>query len=199
MKSSDVGNGLTAPRKWVIVTQRKPGDSTGPIRYHAPKLWSYLEKYGQVLDERRSSIYRNRPRFSIFGIGEYSFSQWKVAVSGLYKSIEFVVVAPCGGRPVMLDDTCYFVPCQTSEEAKLVCDLLNSSICRQFVSSIVFRDSKRPVTVDVLRRISLAELARRVGSFDKFSSVVNATGPGGNDNSQMDLVMERPKRYRRSR
>jgi hypothetical protein len=83
------------------------------LQRSAPKAWQYLLANGAVLAKRGSSIYRNRPRFSIFGVGEYSFSPWKVAISGLYKKLEFVEVPPFRDRPVVLDDTCYFFPCQS--------------------------------------------------------------------------------------
>ena len=70
-----------------------------------------------MLDGRGSSIYRSCPPFSIFGIGEYSFAPWKVAISGFYKRLSFVAVAPLDGKPAMLDDTCYFLPCQTAGQA----------------------------------------------------------------------------------
>ena len=40
-----------------------------------------LKQILKILDNRKSSIYNKRPRFSIFGIGDYSFSKWKVAIS----------------------------------------------------------------------------------------------------------------------
>lgn len=39
LKSSDIGNGRVTPRRFVLVTQRKTGDSTEPIRNSAPKTW----------------------------------------------------------------------------------------------------------------------------------------------------------------
>ncbi len=42
--------------------------------FFAPKTWKYLLSHGEALDGRRSSIYQNRPRFSVFGIGRYSLA-----------------------------------------------------------------------------------------------------------------------------
>ncbi len=126
LKSSDIGNGRIAPRKFVLVTQQSTGEETEVIREVAPKTWAYLEAHADKLDSRRSSIYQNCPRFSIFGIGAYSFAPWKVAISGLYNTFRFVVVSPKAGRPVMLDDTCYFIACRVKEEACLIAGLLNS-------------------------------------------------------------------------
>lgn len=196
LKSSDVANGRVAPRRYVLVTQRTTKQSTDEIREKAPATWSYLLKHAALLDERRSSIYQMRPRFSVFGIGEYAFSPWKVAISGLYKNYLFVAIPPVAGRPVMVDDTCYFIPCHSQREATFVTDLLNSEPCQQFLTSIVFRDSKRPITIDVLRRISLVGVARVLGRMDELKDIVEPISLKNDDGGeQMNLVMDRQSRY----
>jgi len=106
-------------------------------------------------------IYKKRPKFSIFGIGDYSFSPWKVAVSGLYKSVKFSVVGSYSDKPVMLDDTCYFISCYSEHEAYFLVKLLNSEICQSFLKSLIFFDAKRPVTVEILKRVDLKKLAEQ--------------------------------------
>ncbi len=165
LKSSDVGNGRLAPRKYVIVTQQKIGESTDSIKTTAPETWEYLEKHSNILDARKSSIYKKQTRFSIFGVGDYSFSDWKVAISGLYKTLRFEIVPPVDGKPTMVDDTCYFFPSETEREAKFWADLLNSEECLEFLHSLVFFDAKRPINIDILRRIDFAQLARKKGMF----------------------------------
>ena len=59
----------------------------------------------------------------------------------------------------MVDDTCYFIPCESEEEAVLVADLLNSEVCINFIKSLVFFDAKRPVNIDILRRVDIKKLA----------------------------------------
>ena len=164
LKSSEVANGRTTPRRWMLVPQRAVGDDTGFIRARAPKTWAYLQGHGAALDRRASSIYRRRPRFSVFGVGEYSFSPWKVAISGFYKGLRFVPVGGYAGKPVVPDDTCYFLPCRCEEEARLVASLLNSDPAREFYSAYVFWDAKRPITVELLGRLDLSALARELGA-----------------------------------
>ena len=167
-KSSDIAKDETAqPRRWVIITQRNIGDHTKHMKDTAPKTWSYLMAHADRLDKRRSSIYKGKPRFSIFGIGEYSFASWKVAISGLYKKVHFSVVPPTGEKPGMVDDTCYFIPCRTEDEARVLAEILNSSMAKEFLSSLIFWDSKRPITADVLRRIDLVALAEELGKKDR--------------------------------
>ena len=198
LKSSDVGNGRTTPRRSVIVTQRSTGEETSLIKHVAPKTWAYLEANADRLDSRRSSIYQNRPRFSMFGIGAYSFAPWKVAISGLYNSFRFVVISSEAGRPIMLDDTCYSIPCGSKEEASLIADLLNSDTSQQFLRSLVFSGSKRPITTDVLRRISLVALARRLRRLDELTPYMRQSESYMDaDESQMQLVMEKGIEYER--
>ncbi|MFC1836881.1 SAM-dependent DNA methyltransferase, partial [Thermodesulfobacteriota bacterium] len=160
-----------------LVTQRAVGQDTNEIREKAPLTWQYLEKHGALLDRRASSIYRDRPRFSVFGVGEYSFSPWKVAISGFYKKLEFKVIGPFQGRPVVLDDTCYFVACASKEEAELVSRLLTSDIAKQFFSARVFWDAKRPITVALLRRLDLLSLAKELGLEDELKEHLNRSAP----------------------
>jgi hypothetical protein len=172
LKSSDLGNGRIAIRKSVLVTQKHTGDDTSEIERKAPKTWAYLMAHADALDERKSSIYKNRPRFSVFGIGSYSFAPWKVCISGLYKKISFVLVGPSEGRPVMVDDTCYSISCASKEEASLLYSLLSSDEATAFLNSLIFSDAKRPITIDVLRRLSIVELARELGRFDELQRVL---------------------------
>ena len=153
---------VTPPRRWMLATQKAVGESTAPIRTKAPNTWRYLHRHRDILDSRRSSVYRNRPRFAIFGVGAYAFARWKVAISGMYKQLRFVVVGPHQNKPVVFDDTCYFIPCHAHEEAHFVADLLNSEPALQFYRSFIFWNDKRPIAAGVLRRLSLFKLAQEL-------------------------------------
>lgn len=165
LKSSDIAAGRTEwPANWMLVTQSAVNAATETIRELAPKTWAYLVEHAQLLDGRRSSIYRKRPRFSVFGIGDYTFAPHKVAISGLYKRLQFEVVGGYQGKPVVFDDTVYFLSCQSKQEAELLASLLNSDPARQFYSAFIFWDSKRPITVDVLRRLDLRKVQSMLAS-----------------------------------
>lgn len=163
LKSSDLRSfEADQPRRKVIVPQMSLGEDTSALKTNAPVLWEYLARNGKWLDERKSSIYRGKPRFSIFGIGEYSFKKHKVAISGLYKEPVFSIVRPIDNRPIMLDDTCYFIGFDTYLETLFTASLLNSEPVKRFLRSVVFSDAKRPYTKEVLMRINLSEAASRL-------------------------------------
>jgi hypothetical protein len=173
LKSSAVAGSVKGGKRKVLVTQKNVGDETSPIAQVAPRTWDYLLAHADLLDKRASIIYRKRPRFCVFGVGEYSFAPWKVVISGFYRKLEFRVVGPDDGRPVMLDDTAYFLSCSSEPEARLFADLLNSDESRGLLSSLIFWDSKRPITVEVLSHISLEKLALHLGRQGELSAVSN--------------------------
>ncbi|WP_434417911.1 SAM-dependent DNA methyltransferase [Nannocystis pusilla] len=169
LKSSDVAReGQPVPRRWMIVPQTFVGEDTAAIAKAAPRTWAYLSRHRARFDRRASSIYKGKPAFSVFGVGDYTFSPWKVAISGLYKKLEFKVIGPFAGKPVVLDDTCYFLPCATEAEARLLGRMLGSSAAQEFFSAFVFWDAKRPITTELLRRLDLARLAAVLGVEEEF-------------------------------
>lgn len=170
LKSSDLANGTIQPvRRYMLVPQRRIGCETQSIESLYPKTWRYLMQHSERLDARGSSIYRNRPRFSIFGVGDYSFRPWKIAISGLYKSLKFRVVGPEAGKPVVFDDTCYFLACETEEEAVVICSILESSVANEILTAHIFWDSKRPITRDVLSAIDIIAIAQETEVLDSLA------------------------------
>jgi len=188
LKSADMKDSPPVPRKWMLVPQLSIGEPTHSLRRIAPKTWEYLQKHRTLLENRRSAIYRNRPAFSVFGVGKYSFALWKVAISGLYKRLHFAVVGPYAGRPVVLDDTCYFIACQTEEEAEHLAGLLNSEIARQFFEAFVFWDDKRPITLEVLSKLDLLALARELGSEQVIRQFLQLAAPDSPKYEQLALL-----------
>lgn len=162
LKSSDLAHHKNVWR-YVLMTQRQVGTKTEAIAIDAPLTWRYLNHYQTLFDRRKSSIYQGKPPFSIFGVGDYSFSPWKVAISGLYKNLDFRLISPHEGKPVMLDDTCYFIACKTESEAVLLQELLNSKVAQEFLSAFIFWDAKRPITASLLNCLDLFKLADELG------------------------------------
>jgi hypothetical protein len=161
LKSSDLKNTvIKETRKHTIVTQKKVGQETNYIKELYPQTYDYLNGNLSRFMDRKSSIYNGKPKFSIFGIGDYSFKPYKVAISGLYKTYHFTLVLPQNEKPVMLDDTCYFIGFEKIEYAIYSIILLNSKITEEFLRSITFSDAKRVFTKDLLMRLDLLKLAQ---------------------------------------
>ena len=178
LKTSDVANGSPErPTRFMLVPQRFLGEDTEPIKTAAPRTWEYLESHHDAFERRGSSIYRGKPRFSVFGVGDYTFAPWKIAISGMYKTLRFTKVGPRDGKPVVFDDVTNFLPCPSEEAADLVLELLTTQAATDFFQGRVFWDSKRPVTVDLLNRLNLKALALETGRAVPFSRQFPAPPP----------------------
>lgn len=164
LKSSDLKNVvINWSRKHTIVTQSKIGQDTRHIRRSFPQTWAYLETHAAFLNERKSSIYRSAPPYAIFGVGDYSFKPYKVAISGMYKQTQFSLVLPSGdGKCLMLDDTCYFLSFDVYEEAAATFLVLNSPPVQKLLMSLIFWDAKRVITKEILMRINLNKAIERL-------------------------------------
>ena len=64
----------------------------------------------------------------------------------------------------MLDDTGYFLPCESEKEAGQLADLLNAQEAKGFFNAFVFWDAKRPITASLLGSLDLDVLAVECGS-----------------------------------
>ena len=167
--------------KYVIVTQKTIRENTEHIKSDAPKTWEYLASHKDFFERRKSSIYKNAPNYSMFGVGEYSYSQYKVGVSGFYKKPLFSLLYSETGRPMMTDDTSYFICFPSFNTAYAAMLILNSQKVQTYLSSIAFLDSKRPFTKKVLEQIDfikaldavqsaeLSDTERRLGLRSRFS------------------------------
>lgn len=179
LKSSDIGNGRCFHRAMMLVTQKTVGEDTSIIRRNAPNTWGYLEKNSELLNKRKSSIYKNKPPFSIFGVGSYSFSPWKIAISGFYKRLSFIKISPSpSGKPIVFDDTVYFLPCWSEEEADFLHAILTSPQATEFYNSMIHWDEKRPITVSLLKRLNIEALAKNLDRIEEYRSfITQKSGP----------------------
>ncbi|MBM2813930.1 MAG: hypothetical protein HW421_692 [Ignavibacteria bacterium] len=160
LKSSDLKSKyINKSRKHTIITQMKIGQDTRYLKEQFPLTYKYLSANQEHFIRRKSSIYIDKPAFSIFGIGDYSFKPYKVAISGLYKNYSFNLILPQDGKPLMLDDTCYFISFDRLKFAVYSYILLNSTLSTEFIKSITFTDAKRTFTKEILMRIDLFKLA----------------------------------------
>lgn len=155
LKSADLrGQPCPAVRRWLLLVQQRFGQDPAERADELPQAWAYLQSHAADLDARRSSIYRTQPRFAVFGLGPYSFAPWKVAISGLRKHARFTLVGPDEhGRPIVLDDTCYFIGFDTEAAAARALGALRSAPVQALRRAFEFDDAKRPITKDLLDRL----------------------------------------------
>lgn len=165
MKGSDLGSerGHKIERS-ILVPQSRMGEDTDLIAGFAPKTWQYLQSHRSTFLNRKSVIYKKGGAFSIFGIGEYSFKPWKIAIGALYKNLKFRLVGPINGKPVMFDDTVYFIGFDNREDALMYFEILQTQSYQKFIRSMVFLDDMRPIKTEILNRINLDATVERAAA-----------------------------------
>ena len=144
--------------KRVIVTQKFVKENTDYIKLNFPKTWKYLNKHLESFEKRKSSIYKNSPQFSMFGVGDYSYSRYKVGISGFYKKPLFSLLCTYDLKPIMMDDTGYFISFDDFNLAYVAMLCLNSVPVQSFLKNIAFLDAKRPYTKKVLQRLDFKKV-----------------------------------------
>ncbi len=160
VKSSDFKKKIIESyNRRVIVTQNYVREDTSKLKKDE-ELFSYLMSHSKDFEKRKSIIYKNTPQFSIFGIGDYSFSKYKIGLSGFYKEPNFSFLS--SDKPVMVDDTCYFIGTNNKHFSMILFVLLDSDCVYSFLKTISFKNSKRPFTKDVLQRIDLLKILESV-------------------------------------
>lgn len=164
--------------KYVIVTQKKVREETVHLEKEVPRTWAYLNDNIELFEHRKSSIYRDAPAFSMFGVGDYSYSKFKVGVSGFYKHPFFSVLYSDDEKPVMTDDTSYFICFDNYDMAYVAMLLLNSKKVQDFLTSIAFLDTKRPYTKKVLERLDFEKIVDHLSleDLEKTEKNLNLSG-----------------------
>ena len=179
LKSSDIKMPIIQnSRFYILLTQQRLGENSWDKLQLYPKCWNYLQSNVHYFAKRKSKIYTNQDKFSIFGIGDYSFKPYKIVVSGFYKKLSFSLTLQIENKSVMVDDTCYTLSFDSIAEALLVWILLNSNISKEFFSSIAFLESKRPYTKDLLKRLHLRKLISKLPDLEVkkiFNSTLSTT------------------------
>lgn len=160
LKSSDLAKEKITENKRILITQKCINEPTDYIQTNYPKTWKYLIEHTEDFEKRKSIIYKNKCRYSIFSVGDYTFKPYKVAISGLYKSLNFKLITPYENKTVLLDDTCNFISFNTYEEAEFILSLLKSDIAKEYLNARISWESKRPVKTELLNSIDFEKLAK---------------------------------------
>jgi hypothetical protein len=173
LKGSFLKNKLiNSSNLFTIITQTNLSYTNSENFEKFPLTLNYLREHEQYFNARKSAIYKNKAKFAIFGIGDYSFSPYKIGIASLYKKFSVTLIMPDeNGKPIMPDDTCYFLGFNSFKDALITFGLLNSSIVNDFINSIAFNDSMRKFTKEVLMRINLVKIAESI-SFKEIADYV---------------------------
>ncbi|SDQ35998.1 DNA methyltransferase family protein [Halopelagius longus] len=116
-----------------LVPQRRAGEENeSAVREETPNTYAYLDDHRERLDDRGSSWFDDGPFYGLFGLGPYTWADYKVVWCRLGFKPHFAVVSTVedpalGEQPVVPGDHCMFVATDDEAEAHYLCALLNSA------------------------------------------------------------------------
>lgn len=142
LRSGDVDRWRAAPKHSILLAQdphSRSGIAESKMKREFPKTYAYFRQFeGDPEDVQRGtlrgrSLFRRYykptdPFYSMYGVGPYTMSEWKVCWLRIDTRLRAVVVGPTDdGRVVLPQETITFVPTSDAREAHYFCALFNSA------------------------------------------------------------------------
>jgi hypothetical protein len=153
------------------------------MRSQYPRTLAYLERFRDLLTARAAyRRYQNRgPFYSMYNVGTYTVSPVKVVWRRMDRQINAAVIETAGVpllaskqcrgshaqpplldkpavahvRPIVPQETCVVIACESTDEAHYLCALLNSDAVNQRVASHSVRNGKGFGTPGMLEYLGL--------------------------------------------
>ncbi|WP_135853565.1 DNA methyltransferase family protein [Halorussus salinus] len=145
-----------------LVPLRKANeDNEAELREECPNTYDYLESRRDELEARSSSWLDKGPFYNVFGLGEYTWSEYKVAWCRLGFKPHFAVVSTVedddlGEKQVVPGDHFMFVAADSEEEAHFLCALLNSAPYQRSLKHVA-SEGKASLSKSVVSNLALPE------------------------------------------
>ena len=149
LRGKDVERWKATPSEYIIVPH---GPTTGMqafseeiMKINYPKTFNYFIRMKSHISCRRTlKIFGGSTKFwySLFKIGKYTFSPYKVVWKEIAKDFVASIVSSVedkflGKKNVLPDHKLMLTPCKNGSEAFYLCSILNSCVARTLVKSYV--------------------------------------------------------------
>jgi len=149
--------------EYVIVPHNSDGSclSESQLKLKFPKLYSFLLKFKDKLINRSTYklMGKNKPFYSIFKIGNYTFSTYRVLFGRKAGQIAAVVSQPITdkflGKTLPIPDyDVILIGCKSSDEAHYLCSVVNSLIVNYWIATHVSRSFPN-ISMQLLENIKI--------------------------------------------
>ncbi|MFC4450857.1 N-6 DNA methylase [Halorussus aquaticus] len=143
-----------------LVPMRKANeDNEGELKSQYPKTYDYLQSHREALEDRASSWLQKGPFYNVFGLGDYTWSEYKVVWCRLGFKPHFAVVSTVedddlGEKLVVPGDHYMFVAAGSEREAHFLCALLNSAIYQRSLKNVA-SEGKASLSKTVVSKLEL--------------------------------------------
>lgn len=167
LKSRDIVRWGTLSNSYRIVPQKKSGENNEIfLQNNLPLTYNYLLDNRLILEKRKSTWLKTGPFYSVFGVGKYTWSKYKVIWCRLSFRPEFCVISTendsiLGEKALIPGDHFMFIPFDNKEGAHAICALLNSTPYIETLGGISHK-SKSALSKKVVSSLSLPQFSEIV-------------------------------------
>ncbi|MGA2798478.1 MAG: N-6 DNA methylase [Thermoguttaceae bacterium] len=174
------GNSLLAGKQWhthglfLLLVQdciTRTGIDEELMRKQYPLTWQYLKRFEPCLSKRAAyrRYQQGHPFYSMYNVGPYTTAPIKVVWRRMDRRMNAAVATTMddpilGRKPLIPQETCVMIACDSLEEAHYLCAVLNSSPVNYIVQSHSVRGGKGFGTPSMLTYLNLQR-------FDPLNSV----------------------------
>lgn len=136
-------------------------DNEVELKNKYPRTYEYLQQNRDVLDSRSSSWLQDGPFYNVFGLGDYTWADYKVAWCRLGFKPHFSVISTVddpdlGEKIVVPGDHYMFIATKHEREAHFLCGLLNSSLYQRCLKDIA-SEGKASLSKTTVSKLELPE------------------------------------------
>ncbi|HMF31913.1 MAG TPA: hypothetical protein VKK79_10880, partial [Candidatus Lokiarchaeia archaeon] len=162
VKPRHVKKWLMKGYKYIIIPQKKQGENNeSEVLTTNPKTYAYLQTFRDDLLGRSSRWFKggDKPFYSLFGIGVYTFAPFKVVWSSIGFLHAFAVVSTVtdefiGTKEVIPDNTIGYLSFEAEQEAHYTCAILNSNVIREMFSRRSTK-SKWGISISMVKHVPI--------------------------------------------
>ena len=145
LRGRDVKKWSATPSNSILLphSEKKPGTGidTRIMKKDYPLSYEYFSKFKtELLDRSGYKKYlgiSGRPFYSIYNIGYYTFSKYKVVWREQATFLTSAVVGKIQNKPVIPDHKLMFISAVSEEEAHFICAFLNSTIASILIKGYI--------------------------------------------------------------
>lgn len=149
---------------YVIIPHKKHRiNNESELRVNFPKTYGYLFSFKKELLKRASRWFKggDKPFYSLFGIGDYTFKPYKVVWSSIGYLPAFAVATKSddkyiGKKEIIPDNTISYISFDSEDEAYYVCGILNSEIIHKLFSHRSTK-SKWGISISMVKNLPIPE------------------------------------------
>jgi len=142
LRGCDVQKWVAQPKQHFVLTHKQGARLKAipetKMSQEYPKAFAFFKNFEPILRQRpafKRYFKSDAPFYSIFNIGDYTFSPWKVVWREQAAQLTAAVIGSIDSRPIIPDHKLMLVDVDNEPEAHYLCAVLNSSPVRLAVAS----------------------------------------------------------------